>query len=131
MSNTFDFDNTDEPLKIPGIVGQQARYAISQHCGDDIGVMDLFAADLMVLHQSDQLPSNGDGIVRHFKLVDKLLNLCQYGGLRQLSEGLRSGECGQVFTDDLTTNPHCPARLTGIIDCGQCSLMGGASMTLA
>jgi hypothetical protein len=39
----LDFDDVPEPPEIFRVVGQQVGDAISQHGGDDIGVVDLLA----------------------------------------------------------------------------------------
>lgn len=67
--NPFHPDYLVKPLKILAVVGEQAGDVISEHGGDDIGVMNLLAADLEILHQLDELAGHGGGIVRHLKVI--------------------------------------------------------------
>ncbi len=78
--------------------------------------MYLLAADLEILHQLDELAGNGGGIVRYLKALDELTDLFEHCGLGQVLEGLRPGHGNQVFSDDLTTDPDCPASLVNGVD---------------
>jgi hypothetical protein len=109
IRKALDRDNIAEPFKIPGVMGQQAGDVINQHGGDDIGVVDLLAADRIVPHQFKQLPGDGGGVVCHFKLSYQLADLRQYRGLGQGAKGLWPGERGHVFADYLTAKPKRPA----------------------
>ena len=51
VSNRFQRNTVPEPFEILPVVRQQAADAVGMHGGDDIGIVNLFAPDLVVLQQ--------------------------------------------------------------------------------
>ena len=68
-TDSLDSNPIGKPLEVLAIVREQCRNAMSKHGGDDVGIVDLFAADGDVVHQLHQLVGHGVGIVGDFEVV--------------------------------------------------------------
>lgn len=75
-------------------MGKDGRDAVGQHRGDDIGVVDLFAADLVACHQIQELFCHRQVVIGDIELFQKLFYLDQNRLFRHCAEGLWPGQGG-------------------------------------
>lgn len=105
LHNPLNHQRIIETGKILLIVGKEITNALHLHRSDDIGIMNLLTADLVIPHQHDELPSHGGSIVFDWKAFQELRDLFEDGSLWQTLKDLGPGQGAQILTDDLPTNP--------------------------
>lgn len=72
FSNLLDIDNLCEPFKVFRVVRQQRGNAIGFHRGDDIGIVHLFAAELVVGQQLQELFGDSGCVVCDLEAIFKI-----------------------------------------------------------
>lgn len=75
--DALDHAPIPEPFKILGIMRQQAGDAVDQHRGDNIGVVNLLAADCVACQQLEQLPGDFGGVIGDVELFQEPICLRQ------------------------------------------------------
>ena len=71
-ANALDYNDVAKAFKIIGVMGKDGRTTVRQHRSDDIGVVDLFAADFVVCHQVQQFFCHHSVVILPIEFCQKL-----------------------------------------------------------
>lgn len=114
-----EFDVVDVAVKVSRVEGEEAAFAVGEHGGDDIGVVDLASADGDIAAEGEQGVCDRRAVFKDFEVLDEAVGVVEdiFGGERN-RPGLRSSEDREVFADDLAADAERLTVIDGLLKAG-------------
>jgi len=105
-----ELDVVGVAAEVGGVEGEEAAFAVGEHGGDDVGVVDLASADGDFAAQRQEGLGDRGSVFENLEAVEQPAGAGQSLFACERNEpGLRAGDDGQVLADNLTADAE---RLT-------------------